>query len=295
MNVTDVKEGRQQARARISVVRNRPGWLAGLALAAAVACSAPSGRLAVVGGHPVTVEQLNAFVAAQAGRTATEVTPELTGALFGRLLEEEVLLAAAPAPGDHELSPTARSARARELMASLCPPPPRPTEAQVDAYLAAHPEIAGGTDRVKLRQLVLPDEATARAARDRARAGEDFVALSRELSRAPNAADGGVLGWVDRGQLPPEFEAAVAGLAPGDVSEPVPSNAGWHVFQVMERHGAGDRPDAALRERARARLAAGAAETAQRTCLAELAARVGVRVDCAGAAFPCRNPFEGTS
>jgi parvulin-like peptidyl-prolyl isomerase len=94
--------------------------------------------------------------------------------------------------------------------------------------------------------------------------------------------------------LPPEFEAAVAGLAPGDVSEPVPSNAGWHVFQVMERHTAGDRPDAAVRERVRARLAAGAAEAAQKVCLAELAARVGVQVNCAGAAFPCRDPFEGT-
>ena len=204
-----------------------------------------------------------------------------------------MLLAASPSPGDHDLSPAVRTARARDLMASLCPPPPRPTETEVDAYLAAHPELAGGADRIKLRQLVLPDQATARAARERIRAGEDFVALSRELSRAPNAADGGLLGWVDRGQLPPEFEAAVAGLAPGDVSEPVPSNAGWHVFQVMERHAAGDRPDAAVRERVRARLAAGAAEAAQKACLTELAARVGVQVNCAGAAFPCRDPFEG--
>jgi len=282
------------ARARLRGVRSKPRWLVGLALAATVGCNASSGRLAVVGGHPVTVEQLNAFVTAQAGRAAAEVTPDLTGALFGRLLEEEVLLAASPSPDDHDLSPAARTAHARDLMASLCPLPPRPTEAQVDAYLAAHPELAGGADRIKLRQLVLPDQATARAARERIRAGEDFVALSRELSRAPNAADGGLLGWVDRGQLPPEFEAAVAGLAPGDVSEPVPSNAGWHVFQVMERHTAGDRPDAAVRERVRARLAAGAAEAAQKVCLAELAARVGVQVNCAGAAFPCRNPFEGT-
>jgi parvulin-like peptidyl-prolyl isomerase len=263
-------------------------------MVATVGCSASSGRLAVVGGRPVTVEQLNAFITVQAGRPAAEVSPELTGALFGRLLEEEVLLAASPAPADHDLAPAARTARARDLMASLCPPPPQPTQVQIDAYLAAHPELASGVDRIKLRQLVLPDQATAQAARERIRAGEDFVALSRELSRAPNAADGGLLGWVDRGQLPPEFEAAVAGLAAGEVSEPVPSNAGWHVFQVMERHVAGDRPDAAVRERVQARLAAGVAEVAQRKCLAGLAARVGVQVNCAGAAFPCRNPFEGT-
>ena len=266
----------------------------GLTAVAALACGG-AGRLAVVGGRAVTLEQLDGFVAAQTGRAADEVNPELTGALFARLLDEEVLLAASPTPGDRDLAAAARSARVRALMASLCPPPPAPSPAQIEAYIAAHPEVAGGSERLELRQLVLPDQATARLARDRVRAGEDFVALSRELSRAPNAGDGGLLGWVDRNQLPPEFEAAIAGLAPGDVSEPVASNAGWHVFQVMARRGAGDAPDAGVRDRVRARLAAEAAEAAQRSCLTQLAAKVGVRVDCAGATFPCRNPFERTS
>jgi parvulin-like peptidyl-prolyl isomerase len=100
---------------------------------------------------------------------------------------------------------------------------------------------------------------------------------------------------VERGQLPPEFEAAVFGLTAGEVSDPVPSNAGWHVFQVMERHAAGAGPDTPVRDRVRGQLAAEAAEAARSACLRELAARVGVRVDCAGASFPCRNPFEGRS
>jgi len=242
----------------------------------------------------VTIEGLGGFVIAQTGRSLAEVTPELAGALFERYLEEEVILAAAPAPGDHELTATARSARVRELAASLCPPPPQPSNAQVDAYLKANPQLVGGGERVRLRQLVLPDPTAARTARDRARSGEDFAALSRALSRAPNAADGGALGWIERGQLPPEFEAAVFGLATGEVSEPVPSNAGWHVFQVVERRTAGSGPDAALRDRVRAQLAAEAAGTAQRACLLSLAQKVGVRVPCDGASFPCRNPFEVT-
>lgn len=75
----------------------------------------------------------------------------------------------------------------------------------------------------------------------------------------------------------------------------MPSNAGWHVFQVMERRAGGGPPDAEMRERVRAQLAAQATEAARQACLRELAARVGVRVDCAGASFPCRNPFEGAS
>jgi len=247
-----------------------------------------------VGDRTMTIENLSAFVGSQTGRALSDVSPELAGALFERLLDEEVVLAAAPSPGDHDLTPTARSARVRELASTLCPPSVQPSSAQVDVYLSAHPEFASGGERIRLRQLVLPDQTTARSARDRARSGEDFAKLSRELSRAPNAADGGMLGWVERGQLSPEFEAAVFGLATGDVSEPVPSNAGWHVFQVMQRRNPGDGPDPAVRDRARVQLAAEQADTAQRTCLHALAARVGVRVDCSGVSFPCRNPFEVT-
>lgn len=265
-----------------------------LSLVAAIGCRAASGRLAVVGDRKVTIENLSAFVSSQTGRPLSDVSPELAGALFERFLDEEVVLAAAPSPGDHDLTPTARSAHVRELAGTLCPASPQPSGAQVDAYLAAHPELASSGERIKLRQLVLPDQTTARSARDRARSGEEFVKLSRELSRAPNAADGGMLGWVERGQLPPEFEAAVFGLAPGEASEPVPSNAGWHVFQVVERRGPGAGPDASFRDRARAQLAAETAEFAQRTCLRALAAKVGVRVECEGASFPCRDPFEVT-
>jgi len=241
----------------------------------------------------VTVEKFSSFVVAQTARTLPEVSPELAAALFERYLEEEVVLTASPVHGDYDLTPTARTARVRELLVSLCPPPPQPPEAQVDTYLAQHPELAGSGERLRLRQLILPDQATAQVARDRVRGGEDFLTVSRALSRAPNAASGGLLGWVERGQLPPEFEAAVFGLAAGELSEPVPSNAGWHVFQVMERHTAGEGPDASVRDRVRGQLAAEAAETARVACQRNLAAKVGVRVDCAGASFPCRNPFEG--
>jgi parvulin-like peptidyl-prolyl isomerase len=238
------------------------------------------------------MEQLSAFVAAQTGRNIAEVSPELTAALFERYLEDEVLLAAAPTPGDHDLTPTARTARVRDLLVTLCPPPSPPTEAQVDAYLKLHPELARG-ERLHLRQLILPDQATAQLARDRLRSGEDFLTLSRELSRAPNATTGGLIGWVEKGQLPPEFEAVVFGLAAGDVSDPVQSNAGWHVFQVTERRSAGSGPDSAVRARVRGQLTAEAAEATRRDCLRTLAAKIGVQVYCTGVPFPCQNPFEG--
>lgn len=257
------------------------------------ACQRGAGRLALVGNRALTIATFSSFVVAQTGRGIQEVSPELAGALFERYLEEEVILTASATPGDIDLGPTPRTARARELLTSLCPPPPQPSDAQVEAYLAQHPESPAGGERLRLRQLILPDQATAQVARDRIRTGEDFLAVSRALSRAPNAATGGLLGWVERGQLAPEFQAAVFGLAAGELSDPVPSNAGWHVFQVMERQAPGAGPNASTRDRVRAQLAAEAAEAARTNCVRTLARRVGVRVDCAGVSFPCRNPFEG--
>ncbi|MGE5236482.1 MAG: peptidylprolyl isomerase [Acidobacteriota bacterium] len=226
----------------------------------------------------------------QTGRPIGAAAPAVVAALFQDRLEEEVVLAASPDPDDRDLPSAARNARVRELLATLCPKPPVPGDREVDSYLARHlPPVTG--ERLLLRQLILPDEAAARQVRERIRRGEDFVALSRELSRASNAADGGLIGWVEKGQLPPEFEAVVFGLAPGQTSEPVASNAGWHVFQVVQRSTAGT-PDPAARQRVRAELAARAAESVRRACLQQLAAKVGVEIFCEAAPFPCHNPFE---
>jgi PPIC-type PPIASE domain len=271
----------------------RRAVLLAVPLVCLLACQRGAGRLAVVANRTVTMATFSSFVVAQTGRSLQEVSPELAGALFERYLEEEVILTASATPGVTDLSPTSRTARARELLTSLCPPPPQPSDAQVEAYLAQHHESVAAGESLRLRQLILPDQATAQVARDRIRAGEDFVAVSRTLSRAPNAATGGLLGWVERGQLAPEFQAAVFGLAPGELSNPVPSNAGWHVFQVMERQAPGAGPNASTRDRVRGQLAAEAAEAARTACLRQLARRVGVHVDCAGVSFPCKNPFEG--
>jgi hypothetical protein len=263
-----------------------------LLLASTEACRRAAGTVAIVGGRPVGLAAVAAAITAQTGNTLDEVSPELASALFEVYLEEEVVLAAADARDNVPLTGAARSAQARDRLASLCPPPSPPTDADVSAYLARHPELKPSGERLLLRQLILPDQPSARAAQERLRRGEDFPALSRQLSRAPNAATGGALGWVERGQLPPEFEAAVFPLPAKAFSAPVASSAGWHVFQVVDRRKDGA-PDANTLSLARAMLAAETSETARRACLRSLAARVGVEIVADDRMpFPVRNPFE---
>jgi len=64
----------------------------------------------------------------------------------------------------------------------------------------------------------------------------DFGNLAKKHSEDTNsAADNGMLGWVTPGQLPPEIEQAVANLQPGQVSNPVRTEFGWHLIQLLNR------------------------------------------------------------
>jgi peptidyl-prolyl cis-trans isomerase SurA len=86
--------------------------------------------------------------------------------------------------------------------------------------------------------------------KDRAEGGEDFATLAREFSEdIGSAAEGGDLGWTNPGQMVPEFEAAMAATAVGELSDPVQSQFGWHLLEVMDRREQ-DMTREALRSRA---------------------------------------------
>jgi peptidyl-prolyl cis-trans isomerase SurA len=66
--------------------------------------------------------------------------------------------------------------------------------------------------------------------------GADFTELAREYSEdIGSAQEGGDLGWTNPGQMVPEFENTMDSLALDDVSQPVQSQFGWHILQVLER------------------------------------------------------------
>ena len=86
--------------------------------------------------------------------------------------------------------------------------------------------------------------------RARALAGEDFSELAREYSDdIGSAQEGGELGWTNPGEMVPEFEAAMASAPPGQISEPVQTQFGWHIIAVEGRREQ-DMTDQATRAKA---------------------------------------------
>jgi len=71
--------------------------------------------------------------------------------------------------------------------------------------------------------------------RDRIAHGGSFADAAKRYSQDGSAANGGDLGWVSPGELVPAFEQAMSRLRPGEVSEPVVTQFGVHLIQVMDR------------------------------------------------------------
>ncbi|MEM9833079.1 MAG: peptidylprolyl isomerase [Bacteroidota bacterium] len=66
--------------------------------------------------------------------------------------------------------------------------------------------------------------------------GADFNQLAKKYSDDPgSAAYGGELGSVDLGQFVPEFEEAIRSLKPGEISEPVRTDFGYHLIELIAK------------------------------------------------------------
>jgi len=106
----------------------------------------------------------------------------------------------------------------------------------------AAPEVVTQTSArhilMRTNELVSDDDARTRLTQLRMRivGGDDFATLARSHSDDTGSAlKGGDLGWVSPGDVVPEFEQAMAALAPGETSQPFKTPFGWHVVQVLER------------------------------------------------------------
>lgn len=73
--------------------------------------------------------------------------------------------------------------------------------------------------------------------KQRIETGEDFNTLSRENSEPITARTGGELGWMKRGNLVAEFEATALSLEVNEISNPVESQFGFHLIQLLGVRG----------------------------------------------------------
>ncbi len=86
-------------------------------------------------------------------------------------------------------------------------------------------------------------EEAAKKAAARAKKGEDFSKLAKQLSEEPGAKEsGGDLGFFAKDRMVPEFAEVAFSQKPGEISAPVKTQFGWHVIKVTDKKPAGTVP-----------------------------------------------------
>ena len=125
------------------------------------------------------------------------------------------------------------------------------TDNEVDYFLSQQAKSPEGSTEYKLSHIVLrlPEQASPEQVnRQRARAegvlaqlrkGADFAKLAVAFSDAPDALQGGAMGWHARDRLPDLYAKALDGMKPGEVSGILRSPAGFHILKLQDRRGGG--------------------------------------------------------
>ena len=91
-------------------------------------------------------------------------------------------------------------------------------------------------EEVHARHILVDEEEAAKKAYARVKGGEDFAKVAAELSKDPGSKkDGGDLGFFTKERMVAPFAEAAFKMKPKDISEPVKSQFGWHVIQVLDR------------------------------------------------------------
>ncbi|MGA8516082.1 MAG: peptidylprolyl isomerase [Burkholderiaceae bacterium] len=138
------------------------------------------------------------------------------------------------------------------------------SESELDRYVLEQqdtPDAGSGEINIAQILIVAPESASApqlqalqaRAERaaSRARAGQDFAALVREFSEAPDSAKGGLMGLRSTDRYPDMFVQATQNLQIGQVTGVLRSGAGFHVLKLVEKKQANASSFTTIQTRAR--------------------------------------------
>ncbi|HKO57233.1 MAG TPA: peptidylprolyl isomerase [Thermoanaerobaculia bacterium] len=217
--------------------------------------SIPPDVVVRIGERNVTLADFKRYLDRNTGTELAQVTPEVASALLDQYVEEIVLSEYAATHGVEVPAEKIASAvrneagstviekrdemRRQKLIADLSADVPQASDDEVRAYYETHPAEFKSGEEVRVRQILVHDEALAGQIASQLRKGGSFEELSGQYSVAPNAKKGGDIGYVSRGELPKMFEDVIFSLEPGGVSDVIRTDSTFHVFKVDERRGPG--------------------------------------------------------
>lgn len=200
--------------------------------------------VARVEGEPVRLSEVTAMARSLPEQLRAAPPQMIYPLIVDQLITTRAITAAARRAGLHqdpEVRARIRQAEEQELVQALLAREVgrRVDEAAVRARWER--EVAGRApeEEVRVRHILLPSEAEARAALDEIRNGAEFATVAARIAGSGGPREGGDLGFFKREDLVPEFAEAAFALQPGQLAAaPIRTRLGWHVLKVEERRRA---------------------------------------------------------
>ena len=121
------------------------------------------------------------------------------------------------------------------------------SEVEAKGFYDEHPQYFTQPETIRVSQILIKVDPKSDAARkdgarrklegiqERLQKGEDFAVLAKDFSQSPGAAQGGDLGLIPKGKMPKSFDDAAFSLKPGEVSNVVETELGFHLIKVHEK------------------------------------------------------------
>ncbi|SDX82979.1 foldase protein PrsA [Citreimonas salinaria] len=196
--------------------------------------------VATVNGQDVTLGQM-IMIRASLPEEYQQLPPDvLWQGILDQIVQQEVLAQSDTATETRRvrtaLENERRSLLASEVIGQIAEDAVS-DEAVRAAYEERFAEAAQGTE-YNASHILVETEEEAQAIAEEVRAGADFATVARENSTGPSGPNGGSLGWFGPGMMVEPFQNAVEALEPGEISDPVETQFGWHVIKLNETRAA---------------------------------------------------------
>lgn len=223
------------------------------------------GIVARVNGEPITLEEFNKALLPYS--PSKEEIPALKGRVLDQLIEKRLKLQEVRRLGltvtDEELNQRIRETMGsypksefavflnkeettfeewkngvgenillEKLITSQVYLPIKVSEKEITTYYQEHQDQFKEPKKFRIRQILAESQAEAEEILKALGKGEEFEELARKRSLSPDRERGGDMGYFSLGEMLAEWEEAVGKLSPGEVSYPVESPYGWHIFKL---------------------------------------------------------------
>jgi peptidyl-prolyl cis-trans isomerase C len=204
----------------------------------------PETVVATVGGEAITEADL-AFAAEDLGQQLQQIPQDqIRAVLLAQMIDLKLMAQAGHAKGlendslfklrlDYLTDRALRRAYNKQAIADTITP--ADIQAEYDKQIAAIPT----EDEVHARHILVTTEDDAKAIKAQLDAGADFIALAKEKSIEPKAAQsGGDLGYFKAAAMVKPFSDAAFAMKVGEISDPIQTQFGWHIIKVEDRRPA---------------------------------------------------------